>query len=110
MQRAIEKVSDAKLQTARNGNRLSTRHSGTRCPFYWHSRSGKLDEVRRIASVQRQLKNPLVLDDLSNTCGACLHEPCIGLNLNRFRDLTYLQHRIDDRIAVDLQNDSRLDI
>src|SRR5262245_51372677 len=98
MKRSIEKIPHTELQTTGNRDGLTAGHSGTRRPFNRHSRSGKLDEVGWIASVERQLEDPLILDYLTNACSACLHQRRVGLNLDRFRDLAHLQHSIYDRI------------
>src|SRR5205085_12636392 len=59
-----------------------------------HRRRGQWNQVRHVASVERQFDNALVLDDRSDGRSPGFDQSRIGFNLDLLGDLSYLENRI----------------
>src|SRR5262245_35658884 len=66
-------------------------------------RSSQLDKIVDLPAVQRQLEDPLVFNNRTDSGAAGLDQCGIRLYLNLLGHLTDFQHRIDDWIRVHLQ-------
>src|SRR5262245_28846954 len=104
MHGSIEKVSHSRPQAAADRDTLSSRHTPGGVAFYCDGSSGKRDEVRHLTPIQGQLKDPLILDDLTDTTRAGLNQCGVCLNFDLFAELSNLKSSVDDRVAVDLQH------
>ena len=70
--------------------------------------SGKTDQLHYVPSVQGQIKDARVLNNLADTNGSCFYQGCIRLHLHLLAHLTDFQYWIDHRAAAYLQHDSSL--
>src|SRR5439155_6341890 len=82
--------------------------AGTRNQWCWVGASGKSDQFDDSTAIQWEFENTGVLDDLADTRTAGFNESCVCLNLDLLRHLPHLQDRIDDRTAVDFQDNAGL--
>ena len=106
---AVQRVARSEADAAAHRNPRQVRASGVEARRgRLDGSTGKRDQVGHAPAVQRQLENPLVLNDLAYTGVPCLDERGVGLNLNLFADLSDCQHRIDGKIRVHLQHHSHL--
>src|SRR5438876_4207302 len=105
---AIERVFHAETQSTCRRNVI---RSGE---IFWHGNiglnrgAGKRDQVCHVSSVERQLEDSRILDNLADARASRLYESGVRLDLDLFTDLADFKNQVDDRIAVDLQNNSRL--
>ena len=70
--------------------------------------AGQRDQIGHLASVERQLQNSRILDNLAHTGASRFHQSRVCLNLDLLSDLTDVKDHVDHRIAVDLQHNSSL--
>ena len=111
---SIQRVIQSSVQTAsdRKGRAgLIERISRARVRS-WCRRccSRKRNQFGSLTAVQRQFQNSRVLDDLADARAARFDQRGVGLNLDGLCDLADLQRDVDYRIAVDLQDKSRLGV
>ena len=107
VRRAVEHVGDAKRQAAGDRDRHAAWNAALRDAGLDGSASQN-KEVRDLASLQRQLHDPLVLDDRADARAAHVHERGRGVDRHCFLDAAHRQHGIDDRRCGDLQHDAGL--
>ena len=112
--RAVEDPGHAERQAAGQRIRLAAvaaAHAAARRVELWlRHRSGKQrQQVGRIAAVQRQLHDALVVHHLADAEVARLHRLRVGSDGNGFLYRAKLQRHRHVRIAVDLQHDAGLD-
>ena len=110
--RAIEHVAHAERQPA--GQRIglgaaAAAHGAAREGLHLrHRRRQILQQVGGVASVQRQVEDPLVVHHLADAEAARLDHLRVGLDGDGFGDLAERQGDRHDRVAVHLQHDARL--
>ena len=66
------------------------------------------EQFLRVAAVEGQFHDARGFHDLADGKAARLDQSRVGLNLDLFRNLAHLEHDLDRRIAVDLQDNTRL--
>ena len=114
--RAIQKVGHPIRQPAGHGNNerriIPDRLKSTLAPAAGGDRrhARQKDQFRHVASIQRHLQNALAIHDCSNHRPSRFHQCGVGLNLDLFRKLTDLQHRVNGGAGIHLQDDSGLRI
>ena len=64
---------------------------------------GQSREVEEIAPVERQFHNPAVFDNLPHACRFRVQQGRGRLDIDRLRDLTHLQGKIEASLLIDLQ-------
>ena len=97
MRYSIQEIPNAVEHSSSDRNVQAARHARSSNLARWNRRAGQLDQLDRIAAVERQFQNPLVLDDGSHTCGLRFNERRIGLDLHLFIDCADLKRDVDRR-------------
>ena len=72
--------------------------------------TGEENQLRGLAAVERNLVDPLVVDDLSHTRGARFDHGRIGEHRDLFAKVADAQRDLDRRVGVDLQDDAVLHV
>ena len=70
-----------------------------------HSR--QQDQLGDLPTIQWQLQHASVVDHLADARVACFHKRGVGLNFDRFGNLSHFHQNIKDGVASDLEHDSR---
>jgi hypothetical protein len=109
--RAIEQVGHAERLAA--GDRVADAArralaAAARCRLDAHDRASDLDQIGGVASVQRQLFDALVLDDLPDAGAARLDQRRRGLHRHGLAERADRQRHRDFGIRADLQDDAGL--
>src|SRR5207247_8967681 len=72
--------------------------------------AGKENQFGDVASIQRQLDNPLVVHDCSQAAAVCFDKGSVCLNFDLIRYLPDLERDVDCRTRVDLQDNPALHV
>ena len=109
--RTVQTVIGGVTQTARyleHRLRMKVNTLATRGNRHLGCCAGEGNQIGHIAPVERQLDNPLVIDHLADRQVPHLHSDRVGLYLDRLADLAHVEHNVDHRAAVDLQQNAGL--
>ena len=100
---AVEHVGDAKALTAGDGNRAPALHAaaGGVERRLRHRRARQRDQVHRVAAVERQRLDALVLDHLADARAARFDQRRGGLHGHRLGDLAERERDVDLGVGVD---------
>ena len=88
MGRPVQVVLNAITGRSRHGDVHTGVHVVCRRRSSLHRKSGSRDQISRLATVERQLQNALVLDNGSDANAACFNLRSIGLHIDPFRHRT----------------------
>jgi hypothetical protein len=106
---AIELIRDAEALAAGNRDPLAALHAPGGCSnLTTHCGASQHDEVHRIASVERQRDDALVVDHFADAGGARFDERRRGFDRDGLGHLSDRQRHVEHRVRVDLQRDARL--
>src|SRR2546425_8707239 len=113
MHRAIQKVRGAGIKTSSDGYGYRSAHrpiAVAAAERSLHGSTGKRDEIRCLAAIERQFEDARIFDDLADPRASRFYKSRIRLNLDLLADLTHLQRSVDHQVVVDPQHESRLHI
>ena len=110
MRGPIQIVLDAVAHTACNRNAHAPGHAVLRRGPSLDGQAGKSDQIGRLPPIERQIEDPLRLDDRSHTRASRFDRSRACLHLDRFGDLADAEHYRNRRIAANLQLDSSLHV
>src|SRR5262249_36204891 len=102
---AIERVVGSERGLAADADRIQVQEPSRPHSGKTYGCSGKRDQIRHIAAVQRQFDDALVFDYRTNRGSPGFDQRGVRLDLNLFGDLSNLESWINHRTAVHLQND-----
>ena len=75
-----------------------------------HGRAGDHDQVGDLAALERQLDDPLVLDDVADAGAAHIDDRRGRLDRDRLLEIADRELRVERRRGADLQHDAGLDV
>ena len=110
VQRAVQQIRHTERQPAGDGDVHATLEAAVVRPSHVDRGARLEDQVGDLASLQRQLDNALLLDDLADACALRVHERRRRLDGNRLGQLAQSKGDVDRRRRGHLQDDARLDI
>ena len=73
-------------------------------------RAGDRNELRRIAAIERQVDDALLIDDLGDRVLLRLHHAGVGVYLDLLRHCTHPHGDVDLDVVVDSEKDAVLDV
>ena len=106
--RAVQREGQAERLPARHRDPRAARHALIARHPDLNGPPTEGDQVGDLSSVQWQLEDALVLDDLADAGIARLHHRGVRLDRHAFFELSHFQDDVDDRARIDLEHDPGL--
>ncbi len=110
---AVEQVVGGIARAARNRDGLGTEEAlaaGVGSIAVIDGRAGDRNELCRIAAIEGQVHDALLIDDLRNRILLRLHQAGVGIHLDPFRHRSHSHRDVDLGVVVDSQNNAALDV
>ena len=107
---AVERVADAGRQAAGHGNPDAPRRGAVRGFGRLHRRAREHEQVGDLASLQRELDDPLLLDHRADARAAHVHDRRRGFHRHGFFERAERERRVHRRRRAHLQHEPRLHV